>query len=405
MSTPPASSKTVDPPVRRPVVLVLMDAVYADLVPGIVEVARQMDWVLSVNQLRTPFHFSTRPADGLLLVATRPALAEWAGKRPEPKVAMLSPVAGRDWPVVEADWEAAGRAGAKHLLTLGDRNLAFLRYGGAPDTLAIQRGFLSVTGRTATLLWPGMEVDSPALPDLSPEERVTVLTRRLRQLSLPVAVMAEDDRFALDVLEAALRAGLRVPDDVAVLGSENLPLFQQISPIPLSSVDLRLPEIGRRAALLLDRLMQGGKVAEDDGEKVPPLGVVARASTASFDCAHAGVTLVVRHIRKNFRDALSLSDLAGLAGLSEAVLRREFKRHVGLPVHGEINRCRLCHAETLLRLTELKLSSIAADSGFRHPVQLWRLFKQSHGCSPQEWRTLSWRGGHSGRPELPPTLE
>ena len=74
------------------------------------------------------------------------------------------------------------------------------------------------------------------------------------QIPKPMAIIADDDRMAVDLLIAAWSMGLRVPEDIAILGAEDLGLVQATLPIGLSSVDANFYEVGWRGAELLDRL-------------------------------------------------------------------------------------------------------------------------------------------------------
>jgi LacI family transcriptional regulator len=150
--------------------------------------------------------------------------------------------------------------------------------------------------------------------------------------------------------------------------------------------------VGREAAVLLDRLMAGGK-ADCPVARVAPAGVVARSSTATFVTDSPGITAAMVYLRENFHQALQLSQLARRAGMSDRVFQSEFKRRVGHSAREELHRVRLACAERLLRETDLKLEAIAAQSGFGSSAQLCRFFARDRGASPNAWRAGS-KGSH-----------
>lgn len=101
-------------------------------------------------------------------------------------------------------------------------------------------------------------------------------TRRLLRRTRPDAVLAVNDLAAAGALHAVLSAGLRVPDDVAVVGMDNTAIAELTFP-RLTSVDLGAAERGRRAArLLLSRLDNGAQAPRC--ERVAPT-LVVRDST------------------------------------------------------------------------------------------------------------------------------
>ena len=180
-------------------------------------------------------------------------------------------------------------------------------------------------------------------------------------------------------------AGLKVPEDVAILGCENRQVEVGLSPVPLSSVDLNRRKIGRRAAEILD-LVMAGCVPFPEHEMVTPYGVKSRESTSVFTTENDGITRSVIHIRRNFSKPLRMSELARIAGMSERGFRDEFKRLVGRMPKDEIIRTRFAAASQLLRDTNLKLEAVAAESGFGSAKKLCEAFTKLHGITPGRWR-------------------
>ena len=96
------------------------------------------------------------------------------------------------------------------------------------------------------------------------------------------AVVCGDDLLAYGVLAAAARLGIRVPDDLSILGFNDLPFSSMLAPT-LTSVDLAPRELGRRTARALGALLAGSR----PGPELLPTKLKARASTGPASPATA----------------------------------------------------------------------------------------------------------------------
>src|SRR6185295_12559527 len=179
------------------------------------------------------------------------------------------------------DEAGVARAAAEHLLSRGLRHFAFVGWDAVDDGISVwetQRRdvFADVVKRAGfeavVYAWPRRRADRAR----GREQKA--LARWLKSLPRPVGIMASNDQRARHVLEAARLAGLRVPDDLAVIGVDDDETLCELSTPSISSVALNTDQIGFRGAEVLDQLMQGKKVARSP-VFVPPLGVIARKST------------------------------------------------------------------------------------------------------------------------------
>ncbi len=158
-----------------------------------------------------------------------------------------------------------------------------------------------------------------------------------------------------------------------------------LSPVPLSSIDLNRRQTGRKAAEILERMMDGA-CEPPQSHTVPPRGVEGRASTATFVTSNPGITRAVLHIRTHYPEPLRLTSLARLAGMSERQFRTEFTRLTGRCPREEIFRARMAAVTRLLRDTDLKLEAIAVESGFGSAKKLCEYFNRAYGMTPHRWR-------------------
>jgi len=180
----------------------------------------------------------------------------------------------RDYPHVAVDDLAAGRVAVEHLLSLGHRRIAMLRTtdtDGAQWSADVQR----TEAWRRTLRDAGL--DAPDELIASEEYAVDAGARGLaRLLALPeppTAVFAYSDELAFSAVAHARRVGLRVPEDLSVVGVDGHPLGEALG---VTTVDQHVADQGRLAAELVVRQLAGDEV--DDVEV--PATLVVRDTTA-----------------------------------------------------------------------------------------------------------------------------
>jgi LacI family transcriptional regulator len=222
-------------------------------------------------------------------------------------------------------------------------------------------------------------------PSHSWEQLQESLRDWLEPLPKPVGVMAANDVRARHILETCRRFGLRVPDDVAVIGVDNDELICELSTPQLTSIVQGTEEIGYRAAKLLDRLMRGRKRALTN-RLVDPVTIVERASTDLVATEDRVVSAALTFIRDNASRGIGVPDVARGIGVSRSTLDGHFNRVVSRSVHDEILRVQLNAVRNLLAVTDLPLDEIAHRAGFCHAQYLAALFRRECGLTPGQYR-------------------
>jgi LacI family transcriptional regulator len=198
-------------------------------------------------------------------------------------------------------------------------------------------------------------------------------------------VLAGSDLVSPDVLDAATRAGLRIPEDVAVIGVDNDPIITELGLIPLTSVDTARERVGYEAAALLDRLINGER-APRNPILVEPAGVLTRRSTEMLAVADPDLIKAIRFIQDNFRKPITVADVAATSFLSRRMLQDRFLQALGHGMLDEITRQRLEFCKHLLTQTTHKISSIATMAGFGDLNRMGKAFKRKLGTTPREYR-------------------
>lgn len=167
-----------------------------------------------------------------------------------------------------------GLLAARHLLELGHRRIAMI---GGPDELLCCRARLD--GYRAAMDAAGVPVD-PALVLSRPlyvEGGCDAAGALLEMPDPPTAIFTANDLQALGVYEAARQAGLRIPEDLSVIGFDDLPFTQWVGP-PMTTVRQPLMRMGSTAADLVLALALGERTECDRIEL--PTTLVLRQSTA-----------------------------------------------------------------------------------------------------------------------------
>jgi LacI family transcriptional regulator len=228
--------------------------------------------------------------DGLVVMAPDVDAAALAANLPEslPVVLLNSGLGGEDdqaagaaaasipFDVVDVDNYGGARGAVRHLAAMGHTRIAIIK--GAErnhDARERLRGYRDAVAGAGLEAPPRWEIAGDFTEGAGHEAARRLLKMRPR----PTAIFAANDTMAIGALSALREAGVRVPEDVSVVGFDDIPLARYMSP-PLSSVHVDIVRLGGRA---VERLLE--VVAEGTGESAGirrretlPTTLVVRAS-------------------------------------------------------------------------------------------------------------------------------
>ena len=241
---------------------------------------RGYDLLVSFQQLSSDWHTDyedSRKADGIILLgygdyrdyAQRLGqlaqqgthFVRWGAVQP-----------GQQEVVVGCDNVEGGRAVTQHLIDRGRRHIAFVGQAGkgSPEFLDRYRGHKAALKEAGLDISSGRHVDA-----ISTEESGHDAAVRLIRRAIPFdAIVCASDLMAIGAIRALVEAGLRVPQDVAVTGFDDILAARFVNP-PLTTVAQDAVAAGERLVDTLLRLVRAEKTAS----VVLPANVVVRASS------------------------------------------------------------------------------------------------------------------------------
>jgi LacI family transcriptional regulator len=196
--------------------------------------------------------------------------------------------------------------------------------------------------------------------------------------------MVINDAQASPLFQALEQMELSVPNQVAVIGSENIKLLCEMSRVPLTSVETNHQEMGYQAAALLDQLMDG-QPAPAVNPKVTPGPVIYRESTNILATENSYTEAALRFIWDHYRENITVADVAKTAPISRRRLQTVFRDDIGRTLQEEIIRVRVEAACKLLEKRNLKIFEIAALSGFAESLHMHRAFTNAFGFGPRAY--------------------
>jgi DNA-binding LacI/PurR family transcriptional regulator len=217
--------------------------------------------------------FVAQSVDAIVALATYDDAAEAMNSIDAPVPLVAVQVGGpEDHPAVGVDQESGARLATRHLLDLGHRTV---HHVAGPVDSQEARG--RTAGWRAELLAAGAPVPEIVRGDWTPSSGYAAgrtLAARIRAGEDITAVFLANDQMALGLLAALHEEGLVVPDDLSVVGFDDLPEAPYFTP-PLTTVRQDFAELGRRGVqLVLARL--AGETPHADPVPAP---LVVRAST------------------------------------------------------------------------------------------------------------------------------
>ncbi|GAB2976665.1 LacI family DNA-binding transcriptional regulator [Amycolatopsis acidiphila] len=246
-----------------------------DVVVGRVPVAEEAGPLTPENSWAQRLKSSGR--EGLIVVTSELSLAQVEGfARAGLPLVVIDPL---NLPRVEVtsvgatNW-SGGLAATEHLLSLGHRRIAFAG-GPLPASCSQARlhGFRAALENAGYAAEPELVLHG----DFQYDAGLEMATRLLSLDVPPTAIFAANDATALGVMEAARRRGLRVPQDISVVGFDDTVLAELATPA-LTTVRQPLQDMGRVALRTLLRLIAGETLDSHHVELATNL--VVRGSTA-----------------------------------------------------------------------------------------------------------------------------
>lgn len=288
-------------------------------------------------------------------------------------------------PFVGVDNNQLGQLVAEHLTDNGFTNFAVFDVDTETYFEERRDGFIRFVeglGRSCHTYHAGRGGEHPT----DWERHQAAVADWVQTLPKPVGILACTDQLGFWLLDACRRAGVAVPEEVAVVGVENDETLCQMATPRLSSVAFDGDRVGYEAAALLDQLMRGGPPPEQP-LVVPPRGIVTRQSSDIVAIADREVSAALRIIREHACHGLAVSEVVNQIGISRTALERRMKAAIGRTPGEEIVRVRFARVKALLMETDLTLAAIADRCGMEHPQYMAEAFKKQFGMTPGAFRS------------------
>lgn len=285
------------------------------------------------------------------------------------------------YPIITSDNQAIAQMAMDYFIGQGFRNIAYCGF----SELSWSRGRREALCDHAHE--KGYQVhcyDQPA--GCSWDEEIPIIASWLKELPKPVAVLACSDDRGENIIEAAKIAGIKIPEEAAVLGIDDDRLICNLSNPTLSSIALNSKKIGYEAADLLYKLIKGDEVMSGQKLLLLPLFVEVRQSTDILAIDDPDVARALGFIRQNAREPIQVQDVVDATGISRRVLENRFRNLLNRSVLQEIRRVRVKVIASMVCDTNLSIKSVAISLGFTSIDHISRYFKREKGMSLREYR-------------------
>ena len=291
------------------------------------------------------------------------------------------------FPSVILDNRLIGKMAAEHLLEreldqfafVGPQNLWYVqqRFEGFSETIS-QAG-----GNCIPLLYDAFKKQTVHLPeDLTDPDYLCAV---IKELPLPIGIMASNDRVGFAVLEACRKLGIHSPEDVSLVGVDNDNTFCRLAVPSMTSIDVSAEEIGFTAAQLLDEVMEG-RLPKESRILIPPRRLLPRNSTDATRSEFPEVARALRFIRRHDHEFIDVGDVLGVVPVSRRWLEIKFREEVGWGIHHEIRRVHVERAKQLLETTDWSMNRIALECGFSKTQHFDTAFKKLTGMVGRAYR-------------------
>lgn len=289
----------------------------------------------------------------------------------------------KEIPNITGAYRETGRLGAEYFLKKGFKNFAF--YGFRNIVWSRER----CEGFTERVKEAGYDVHHYDRTDSREIDlwhyKPFALSRWLRSLPKPTALMTCDDNLGNHITEVSRQIKFKIPEEIAVLGVDNDEMNCDLSDPPLSSMGLDTEKSGYEAARLMHQMI------EEKGDRyedivVRPTQVVTRVSTDIFASPDKYIVDALKYIHNNLDKNLKVNEVLKEVPMSRRSLEKRFILTTGYPVYEYIYNQRIERFTQKLLETDMTIFEIALELGLSDSKNIARQFKQIKGLTPVAYR-------------------
>nr|WP_263323725.1 LacI family DNA-binding transcriptional regulator [Neobacillus sp. Marseille-Q6967] len=259
---------------------ILNNPFFSTILEGIAKGIDQTDYnmLMSFTSLQQKRLLETQSVDGVILFSPRneELSLDWLKSIALPIVVVGSYLEESPFPCVRPDDEDGIRQAVTALYQLGHRNIGFIN-----GPMSSMHSVKCLNGYKSTLLELGLNYSHEnvfEIDEFDAYKATKVMAAFLKNHRKITGVVCSSDYLAIGVIKAAAMIRLRVPEDLSVVGADDVPISDFITP-SLSSVHVDLVGIGRRATSILADMINGKQIRKRD--VVFKMEYINRSTTAA----------------------------------------------------------------------------------------------------------------------------
>ena len=295
---------------------------------------------------------------------------------------------GEGFPRVIVDNDAVVELAFQHFVDRGISSFAYLGVPGHQYSLVRQNAFARVCNKNGfdCLCYTPPGQDGQACSQREP------LMGWVESLPPTCGVFTWAVESGVALINAAQAVKRKVPEDIAVLGSDDDELLCRAVRPSLSGIRFTAERIGYEAARLLDKFMQG-EAPEDCDMLLKPSGITTRGSSDVLAVNNPDVAAAIKYIRENPDRPLRLAEVANAVTAAPRSLQRGFQQELRQSFSDVVAAARIDKAKRLLAETDLTIPKVSEACGFGTPEYMATVFRRSTGVTPRKFRMQA-RGAH-----------
>ena len=284
-----------------------------------------------------------------------------------------------DFPMLTGHYKEFGAYAANFFINQNFRNYAFIGMKDIIWSISRYEGYseqINAVRKTPTFRYD--------VEDFKNE--IDTISQWLHSLPKPVAMLACNDFMARQVTEICQMEGIRIPEDISLLGVDNDEFMCNISSPTLSSIKLNFEKHGYEIAKTLFKMIQE-KNTWPARIPVEAIDVVERMSTRRKIISDPYIRDIVDFISRNYTQEIDIGKLTSFIPLSRRAIEMKFKKEMyPHSISSYIMKLRLDHFCHLLETSERPIRTAADRSGFIDSSNFSTIFKKYKGMTPTEYK-------------------